>query len=193
MGFDVALDLTGVGRGMLDDLCVALILAAPKLQVIPGEIGMSEDVGGHQDVVGEAVAGREVGVSRVAGKHHLEQARIAHMPLQQLVDVARSEGPVRHAHRQSVDGDLGHEAVRYRLEDDRATTRARAVAPDPRSAERGLASRMSRGTADFFLPRIRLRLGAEEMAHRRRDIIRAGDGEAAARAVRRRSRIETAS
>ena len=126
MSFDVALDLAGVRRRVLDDLCIALILAAPELQIILREIGVSEDVGGHQDIVGDAVAGREVGVSGVAGEHHLEQARIAHMPLQQLVDVTRSEGPMRHPHRQSVNGDLGHEAVRHRLEDD-----GRPVEPEP--------------------------------------------------------------
>ena len=126
VGLDVALDLAGVRRGMFDDLCVALILAAPKLHVVLGKIRVPEDVRGHQHVVGKAIARREVGVARIAGKHHLEQAGVAHVPLQELVDVARPEGPVRHAHRQPVDGDLGHEAVRNRLEYD-----GRPIEPQP--------------------------------------------------------------
>src|SRR5712672_1366056 len=41
------------------------------------------------------------------------------MPLQQLIDVARAKGPMRHPHRQAVDRDLGHETVGYGLEYDR--------------------------------------------------------------------------
>src|SRR5450631_219457 len=41
------------------------------------------------------------------------------MPLQELIDVARTEGPVRHPHRQAVDRDLGHETVGYGFENDR--------------------------------------------------------------------------
>src|SRR5579862_899864 len=52
----------------------------------------------------------------VAGEYHLEQTRMTHVALDQLIDVAHAEGPVRHAHRQPVDGDLHHECVRNRLE-----------------------------------------------------------------------------
>ena len=64
VGLDVALDLAGVCRGMFDDLCVALILAASKLHVVLGEIGVPEHVCGHQHVVGKAVARGEIGVAR---------------------------------------------------------------------------------------------------------------------------------
>src|SRR5208283_1323891 len=84
-----------------------------------GEVRMAEHVCGHQDVIGKAVARCEVRTTWIAGEHHFEQARVAHVPLQQLVDVAGAERPVRHAHRQSVHGYLGHEAVGHRLEDDR--------------------------------------------------------------------------
>src|SRR5260370_1941260 len=40
------------------------------------------------------------------------------MALQELVDVASTEGPVRHPHRQAVDRDLGHETVRNGFEND---------------------------------------------------------------------------
>jgi hypothetical protein len=39
--------------------------------------------------------------------------------LNELVDVAHTERPVRHAHRQAVDRDLGHEALGNDLELDR--------------------------------------------------------------------------
>src|SRR5260370_42187206 len=41
------------------------------------------------------------------------------MPLQQLIDVASAERPVRHSHRQAVNRDLGHEAVGYGFENHR--------------------------------------------------------------------------
>src|SRR5271169_726251 len=54
----------------------------------------------------------------VAGEHDFEQPGVAHVPLHQLVNVARAERPVRHAHRQTVDRYFGHEAVGNRLEYD---------------------------------------------------------------------------
>src|ERR1700675_249498 len=38
------------------------------------------------------------------------------MPMHQLIDIARSERPVRHAYRQPIDGYLAHEAVGDRFE-----------------------------------------------------------------------------
>ncbi len=108
-----------VAGRVLDDMLAHLLLAAPEQQVVLGEIGVTEHVRGHQYVIRQAIAGGEVGVARIARKHHLEQARIAHVPLHQLVDVACAERPVRHAHRQAIDRDLGHEAVGHRLEDHR--------------------------------------------------------------------------
>src|ERR1700730_10428068 len=40
------------------------------------------------------------------------------MALQELIDVASAEGPVRHSHRQAVHRDLGHETVGYGFEND---------------------------------------------------------------------------
>ncbi len=118
VGLDVPLDLAGVARRVLDDVCVALVLAAAEQHVVLREIGVTEHVCGDQHVVREPVAGGEIRVARIAGEHHLEQPRVAHVPLQQLIDIARAEGPVRHAHRQPIDGDLGHETVGYGFEDD---------------------------------------------------------------------------
>ena len=41
---------------------------------------------------------------------------MAHAVLNILVDVAHAEGPVRHAHGQTIDGHLGHELRRHQLE-----------------------------------------------------------------------------
>ena len=117
-GLDVPLDLAGVARRMLDDVRAALVLTAAEQHVVLREIGVTEHVRGDQNVIREPVAGGEIRVAGIAGEHDLEEPRVAHMPLQQLIDIARAEGPVRHAHRQSVHGDLGHEAVGHRLEDD---------------------------------------------------------------------------
>ena len=119
VGLDVALDLACVAGGVLDDLGVALFLATAEQHIVLGKVRMPEHVGGHEHVVRETVARGEVRTTRIAGEHDLEQARIAHVPLQQLVDVARAERPVRHAYRQSVHGDFRHEAVGNGLEDDR--------------------------------------------------------------------------
>src|SRR5258708_24976085 len=40
------------------------------------------------------------------------------MALQELIDVAGAEGPVRHSHRQAVNRDLGHETVGHGFEND---------------------------------------------------------------------------
>src|SRR5260370_18988849 len=40
------------------------------------------------------------------------------MALQELIDVAGAERPVRHSHRQAVHRDLGHETVGYGFEND---------------------------------------------------------------------------
>ena len=117
-------DLARVIGRVLHDALAHLFLAAAKQEVIAREVRVSEHVRGDQDVLGEPVALGEVGMARIAGKYHLEQPRIAHVALDQLIDVAHAEGPVRHAHRQSVDGDLHHEAVGHRLEVDRVEFKA---------------------------------------------------------------------
>ena len=119
VGLDVALDLSRVAGGVLDDVRADLLLAAAKQHVVFGKIRMPEHVGGHQHVIGEAVARGEIRMPRIAREYDLEQAGIAHVPLQELIDVARAEGPVRHAHRQSVHRDFGHEAIGNGFEDHR--------------------------------------------------------------------------
>ena len=119
-------DLAGVIGGVLDDALAHLLLAASEQQIVAREVRVPEHVSGHQDVLGEAVALGEIGVPGIAGKHHLEEPRVPHVALDELVDVAHAEGPVRHAHRQPVHGDLHHEAVGDRLEVDRVELQPRA-------------------------------------------------------------------
>src|SRR5687767_11078926 len=71
---------------------------------------------GDQHVLRRTIALREVSATGIARKHHFEQSRQAHAVLDQLIDVAHAERPVRHAHRQPVDRDLGHEAFGHDLE-----------------------------------------------------------------------------
>ncbi len=123
---DRLLDLPRVVGRVLDDVLAHLPLAAAEHQVVAGEVGMAQHVGRDQYVLGEPVAGGQVGMARVAREHDLEQARVAHVPLYELVDVPHSERPVRHPHRQSVDRDLHHERVRNRFEFDRMEFEPRA-------------------------------------------------------------------
>ena len=109
-------DLARVAGRLVDDPVADFLLAAPEQLVVLGEIRVPEHVGHDQRVLLQAVALGEVGAPRVAGEHDLEQPRVAHAVLDQLVDVAHAEGPVRHAHRQAVDGHFHHEAVGHFLE-----------------------------------------------------------------------------
>ena len=116
--FDGLADLARMVGRVLDDIFADLFLAAPEQHVVAREVGVTEHMRGHQHVLGNAVARREIRVPGIAGEHHLEQARVPHAVLDQLVDVAHAERPVRHAHRQAVDRDLHHEAVGHGLEVD---------------------------------------------------------------------------
>jgi hypothetical protein len=116
MGLDGLLDLPRMIGGVLDDALAHLLLTAPEQEIIAREVGVPEHVAGHQDVLGQAIAGGEIGMPGVAGEHHLEEARVPHVPLDELIDVAHAKGPVRHAHRQPIDGDLHHEGVGNGLE-----------------------------------------------------------------------------
>jgi len=111
MLLDRLLDLARVIGSVLDDVFANLALASPEHQVVTRKVGVSQDVGRHEYVLGEAVTRCEVGVAGVAGKHHLEEAGVAHVALDQLVDVPNTERPVRHPHRQSIDSNLHHETV----------------------------------------------------------------------------------
>jgi predicted MFS family arabinose efflux permease len=68
-----------------------------------------------------------LGLTVIPGEHDLEDLGVAHALAHQLVDVAHAEGPVRHAHRQAVDRDLGHQAGRRDLEVDRVIVQAEPV------------------------------------------------------------------
>jgi hypothetical protein len=113
---DRQLDAVRVRGGLLDDVAARHGVEAREQLVVPGEVGVAEHVRGHQRVLGERVAVHQEGAARVAGEHHLEDLRVAHALAHQLVDVAHAERPVRHAHRQPVHGDLGHQARRRELE-----------------------------------------------------------------------------
>ena len=117
-------DLPRVGRRLLDDVLAHLRGTAPEQQVVGGKISVPEHVCDDEQVLGVAVVAPEVGVTRVAREHDLEQPRQAEPVLHQPVDVAHAERPVRHAHRQPVDRDFHHQAVRHRLEVDRQVVEA---------------------------------------------------------------------
>src|SRR5256885_1269269 len=91
VGLDGLLDLACVIGGVLDDVLAHLLLAAAEQQVVAREIRVPEHVRGHQDVFREPVARGEIGVAGVAGEHHLEEARVPHVALDQLIDIAHAE------------------------------------------------------------------------------------------------------
>ncbi len=112
-------DLAGMVGCVLDDVLADLLLTAAEQKIVAREIRVAEHVCGDQDVFGDAVAVGEVRMTRIAGKHHLEEPRVTHAVLHELVDVAHAEGPVRHPDRQAVHRNLHHEGVRHFLEVDR--------------------------------------------------------------------------
>ena len=102
--------------GLFDDVIAGLLLHPPKQQVVLAEVGVAQHVGGDQDVLGFPVGVRQIGMPRIAGDHHLEDMGMAHAVLDQLIDVAHPERPVRHAHRQAIDRHFHHEAGRHLFE-----------------------------------------------------------------------------
>ncbi len=124
---DRLLDALRVRRGVLDDVAAGHLVEAGEELVVLGEVGMPEDVRRDQRVLGQRVGVHQEGAAGVAGEHHLEDLRVAHALAHQLVDVAHAEGPVRHADRQAVDRDLGHQARRRDLEVDRVVVEAEAL------------------------------------------------------------------
>jgi len=105
-----------VRRGLLDDLVADLLLALLEQRVVLREIRVAEHVGGDERVLLQRVVAREIGSARVARKHDLEQPRMPHPMLHELINVAHAERPVGHPDRQAVDRDLHHEARRHFLE-----------------------------------------------------------------------------
>src|ERR1700759_3183441 len=86
---------------------------------------MSEHMSRNEYVFGEAVARGQIGVAWVTRKHHLEEAGAAHVALDELIYVPHAEGPVRHSHRETVNGDLHHEGIGDCLEFDWMKTESR--------------------------------------------------------------------
>jgi hypothetical protein len=109
----------GLRRRVLDDVRARHLEETREEMVVLREIGVAEHVRRDQRVFREGVRVDEVAVARVAREHHFENARVPHRLANQLVDVAHTERPVRHADRQAVNRDFGHEVVRDELEIDR--------------------------------------------------------------------------
>ncbi len=74
VGLDVPLDLPRMAGGVFDDVLADLFLRASKQQVVLREIGMTQHVSRHQNVVGQTIARGNIGAARVPRKDHLEQA-----------------------------------------------------------------------------------------------------------------------
>jgi hypothetical protein len=77
---------------------------------------VAEHVRGDERVLLQRVVAGEIGSPWVAREHDLEESRVAHSVLHELIDVADAERPMRHPHRQAVDRDLHHEARRHLFE-----------------------------------------------------------------------------
>ena len=113
--------------GVLHDVAAGHLVEAGEELVVLGEVGVAQDVRGDERVLRERIAVHEIGAARVAGEHDLEDLRVAHALAHELMDVAHAEGPVRHAHGQPVDGDLGHQARRRHLEVDGVVVEPKAL------------------------------------------------------------------
>ena len=106
---DRLLDAVRVRGGVLDDVAAGHVVEAREELVVLREVGVPDDVRGDERVLGERVRVHEEGAARVAREHDFEDLRMPHALAHELVDVAHAEGPVRHADRQAVDGDFGHQ------------------------------------------------------------------------------------
>ena len=109
-------DLARVRRGLLDDLVADLFLALLEQRVVLREIRVAEHVCRDERVLLQRVVAREVGAAGITREHDLEEARVPHPMLDELIDVADAERPMRHAHRKPVDRDFHHEARRHLFE-----------------------------------------------------------------------------
>ncbi|MNU99981.1 hypothetical protein D3C71_901330 [compost metagenome] len=103
-------------RALFQDVLARHGAETQKQGIAAGEVGVAQHVGRDEGVFRHGIVLGHVGMARVAGKHDFEHMRVAHLLMHELVDVAHAERPVAHAHGQAIDGDLGHEAVRYQLE-----------------------------------------------------------------------------
>jgi len=113
---DGGADLARMRGRLLDDLVADLLLAALEQRVVLGEVGVAEHVRSDERVLLQRVVAGEIGAPGIAGEHDLEQARVAHAVLHELIDVADAERPVRHAHGKTIHGDFHHEARGHFLE-----------------------------------------------------------------------------
>jgi hypothetical protein len=121
------LDAVRVRGGLLHDVAARHLVEAREQRIVLREVGVAEHMRGDQRVLGERIAVHEEGAAGVAREHDLEDLRVPHALAHQLVDIAHAERPVRHAHRQAVDRDLGHQALRRDLEVDRVVVEAEPV------------------------------------------------------------------
>ena len=80
-----------VARGPLNDVVADLRLAAAEQAIVVRKIRVPEHVRDHKQIGGEAVSFGEIGATGIARKHHLENSRMTHPVLQQLVHVAQAE------------------------------------------------------------------------------------------------------
>ena len=136
-------DLARMRGRLLDDAVADLLLAALEQRVVLREVGVAEHVRRHERVLLQRVVAGEIRAARVAGEDDLEQPRVAHAVLHELIDVADAERPVRHAHRQTIDGDFHHEARRHLLELHGVVVEAVLVGERLRAAGVSLAARCS--------------------------------------------------
>ncbi len=84
-------DLPRMGGGLFDDMISHLLLAVAEEHVVAREIGVPQDMCGHQHVLRQRVSCGKVGVAGVTRKHDLEEARMSHSMLNELTDVANAE------------------------------------------------------------------------------------------------------
>ena len=121
------LDAMRAGRRLLENASTRHLHRALEERVAPRKIRVPEHVRDDEHVLRERVRVDEIGLAGIAGKHHLEDPRVAHVPLHELADVANAERPVRHAHRKPVDRGLHHEAIGNELELDRVIAQPQLV------------------------------------------------------------------
>ena len=136
-------DLARVRGRLLDDSVTDLLLAALEQRIVLREIRVAEHVRRDERVLLQRVVAGEIRAAGIAWENHLEQPRMTHPVLDQLVDVAHAERPVRHAHRQTIDGDLHHEARRHLLELHGVIVEAVVLARAPRATSRSAAATRS--------------------------------------------------
>jgi hypothetical protein len=119
-----ALHQPGVGGAAFQDAAAARFRKTVQQRIAAAKVGVAQHMGTDQRIFSLGVAVRQEGAAWRAGKHHFINAGLAHMARRHLAQVAQAEGPVAHAHRQTIDGDFEHEAFRHPLEIHRSALQA---------------------------------------------------------------------